>query len=214
MENEVLIAAIGAMVVAWKTFDFWVKARQERLAKREAEEAAEARDQQDRLEGFLAVRDVQATLNQILIQAEAKQVVLLAAHDSGAEVRPGVELWSSVLNEVRAVAGDTIRSWQRQRLDDWYIAMLAEVIDQGAAYIVRDQMPSTPLRDTYAALGLTHSRVKFVHATEDSRYIYYISIASDGPLDWEAEQRDRVRAAVGELQRILERYEIPPEYAR
>ena len=92
MENEVLIAAIGAMVVAWKTFDFWVKARQERLAKREAEEAAEARDQQDRLEGFLAVRDLQATLNQILIQAEAKQVVLLAAHDSGAEVRPGVEL--------------------------------------------------------------------------------------------------------------------------
>lgn len=222
--TEIWLAIIGFVVVAWKTADYVIKAvtaqrerryqdEQRRLDAEAIRKAAEM-DESDAVRAYaVAFRRISDCLQRIRQHTDALQVVLLVVHDSGGPIRIGVPLFSSVLLDARKTGPEVRRSWTKQRISPWYLSMLMDVERERGVTIVRDEIPEgEPLKGVYEMVGITHSRVKYVHTNSKMTHAYYVSVTLDREPDWEPAVRAEILTEVGVMRRILEGQPILPEY--
>lgn len=154
-----------------------------------------------------ATRDIYDTMLDLLQQVPCARILLVRTTNGGKLARPGFDLYSSVVFEVRQPDVPSIRdSWQGRRMDAPYQRMLLDVYIEDAVWVEVPDMADEELRDQYIADGLQHAFVLHVHSNTGA--LFYLCIGFPEGTDVSVLQdnpkfRAKVRGSVSKLRKAL-----------
>lgn len=152
--------------------------------------------------GFEAIGRVHALMNLLMADTKANRVLVLKAENGGGVPAPGRQIQSSVLYEIRdRRMKSNIRRWQKRPLDGPYADILSDVLRDGHARVVTDELETGVLRDIYEAEEIAWAEVYLLLTTGSA--VFYLSLnhlEADEPTPAE---RELTRSAVNEIGQLI-----------
>lgn len=206
---EILEAIWPMIVVAvgggWGAFKWLISRKDQKSNDEELEQIADLKATIQKITRDMSL--LYFHMNQIINRTDAVKVIILKAHNGGGTPRIGANLYSTVLNEISESTEVPIMDrWQKQPLNEGYIAMLVNLFALKTTTLVADEMKPGPLKDVYTTQGFTFSKVLEIAAT-DTEY-FYMSIIFRKPVDeLTAVERDEIRAHHLAIQQIFRLHE-------
>lgn len=142
------------------------------------------RDKKPFKKAFIDIGKVYQELNDIMAVTGSNRVLLLRSHNGGGKPQLGKPLYSTAEYEVYSKGSKSIKEdWKGETLDEHYIRMLSDLMNDGEAVLKLGQLGDTLLGRIYFNSHVLSSKVYSIF--EDEKSFYYLSVNFNDPKDIE-----------------------------
>lgn len=153
---------------------------------------------------ILKVIDIYDAMNNVLRETDVQRFLVLKAHNGGGTIKPGSELYVSVVYECYQTPFRSVKNeYQRLLVDAEYIKMLSEIYINRKMAIDTLTMPNGLLKDLYEKEQVSHAEVYFLHQSKKEFYFLSVATAKDANRLKTHEQQAAIMVAVNKIRNTL-----------
>lgn len=150
------------------------------------------------------IHEVYHTLNVILKESGAHRVLISRSENGGAVPTVGKDIYTTVVYEVfDRELGSIKQFWQKQPLDEQYIQMLSQLVEEGHVTVITEKMAPSYKKDMYENDGVVRGEIYKIK-TKPGQLYYLSAHFKDMEAVKEQSFRNLMRHSVQELAKLID----------
>jgi len=142
-------------------------------------------------------------INEIVDSSSASRAIILSAHNGGGKPTSFKPFYSSALLENHQNLPGILKRWQNQILDDGYLKIIGELIENYKCKIITNNLPNGILKDLYRSQNIEQSMVWFIDYDPEKEVLIYLSVNFKHINTFNSVEKELFRFSVNELQYLF-----------
>lgn len=152
------------------------------------------------------VVEIYSLMDMVCSNRSAQRFIVVRTHNGDGKIRPGVELYGSIVYETYRHPLTPIKDqYQKFRVDVELLKILALMYSQKSIAVRTSDLPKSMIRTAYEAQNIKYAEMHFLH--EDKKSLYYCTIVTtdenesfDNPI-----VREDINIAVSNIRNIFKK---------